>query len=176
MKRILALSVTATIVTAVLVTTVIGGTRRARTPGVGYSKDIPQVMPPAPPPAPVALHQFAVERDSTARKLHQDLADVLNAQELPVPPHRTRAFAWINNPQFKFEGWHGFIKTAEKLPDGTHLVTVRLSPLASSSLGNSTTILSHTVEQFQVDLNRKEAKYLRFVDAPYGAEPAFVTD
>lgn len=140
------------------------------------AKDIPQ--PEAEKRRPDGTRALVV-RPRTAvpsrlRAVHQELADLMTKAKLPAPARRLQQFEWLDAPQFRLQGWHGTVDASERTPDG-YRVTVTVTPLVSSSLGASTTILNGVRELYEVNAEGV-VSFLESLDPVDAVEPSFITD
>jgi hypothetical protein len=139
-------------------------------------RDIPQGDAAAIPfgwPRPLTFQPKKAVAEQL-RQFHQRLADLMNRAKLLAPAHRLQQFKWLDTPRFRLEGWYATVKGAEETPDG-YLVTVMVSPLASSSLGASTTILNAVRELYAVNVNG-HVSFVGPLDAVDSVEPSIITD
>jgi hypothetical protein len=136
-------------------------------------KAFPSAEAPAPKPTKKVWEVDVLPSvKGAARDAQLALAKVLDGME-SVPPGRAAHFKSLNNPSFRIVGWHAFIESTTLSRSGT-LVTLRISPLVTSDLGASTTVLGHVLESFEV--TKGAARYVDSWEPPGGSDRGFLTD
>lgn len=106
------------------------------------------------------------------RDQHTDLARILSRIDF-VPPDRATHFQALDTPDYRLDGWHAFVESAESSPKGT-LVSLRVSPRVSSSYGASTTVIGGVVERYLVTNGTVE--FIDLTAPPGGAFHGVITD
>lgn len=106
------------------------------------------------------------------RESHLAFAKALSGMDA-VPADRPGHFQALNTPDFRLDGWHAFIESSTATPDGA-LVTLRVSPIMSSTHGASTTILDYVFERYEV--TDAGVRYLNSWEPPGGSHTGYIGD
>lgn len=105
-----------------------------------------------------------------------DIARVVRRhfEKSPIPASRLTAFAILDQPNYRVDGWHVAVSEIEKTREGT-VVKMGVSPQVTSTMGASTVVLANVSEWYRID---KAGMQLLKTDPPAGeaAVVSIITD
>ena len=131
---------------------------------------------PAPEPEPAPGHlgfRVSVNPDLPLPEVQESLAARLR-QANPTIPMRLAKFSYLDNPNVRLDGWGGRILNFEPILSGW-IVTIRVTPLVTTTYGASTTMVHSVHEKYE--FNDSGFRCLSVVDDPiFSGSGSFLTD